>query len=383
MVSLVLACAAAQAEVSWALRARADGGYAFSSIAVDTESMERPADAPSTHGVQALHLGAMMRFDNPRTRNYFAGAWQGLGVGLLNFGPTRHGDGRSAAGYIGRPIMVYAMQGAPMWHITDRLSLEYEWNFGVSVGWHAYSPGNKLFNLTSGTGANAVIDLGARLSYRLSPAVSLTAGVGVAHYSNGNTSWPNPGVNTLSARVGVTCSPWGNPTPPPALPDTVRGRIVWDLTVWAAPRRRVYKEVDPPVLMPGRFMTAGLSVAPMWHCRHWLRAGGGVDLQWDESGDMERNRTPESPDSHPQFYRPAFSQQLSLGIAAHAELVMPVFTVGLACGLNLVAPPEDRGTYQYLALKTYLARWLYLNVGYQLRNLSTQSNLMLGLGCTI
>lgn len=54
-----------------------------------------------------------------------------------------------------------------------------------------------------GSNANAYINLDLLLKYRLSSRVTLTGGIGLSHFSNGNTDYPNPGVNTVWARLGV------------------------------------------------------------------------------------------------------------------------------------------------------------------------------------
>ena len=41
------------------------------------------------------------------------------------------------------------------------------------------------------------------LNWRFAPRWSLTAGVGLTHFSNGNTRYPNGGVNLIGGRVGV------------------------------------------------------------------------------------------------------------------------------------------------------------------------------------
>ena len=39
---------------------------------------------------------------------------------------------------MGSPAAVYVFQGAQIAKIGRKVSLDYEWNFGVSAGWHPY-----------------------------------------------------------------------------------------------------------------------------------------------------------------------------------------------------------------------------------------------------
>ena len=58
-------------------------------------------------------------------------AYQGFGVAFNTFFDHKE---------IGDPAAVYVFQGARLAQISQKLSLDYEWNFGVSFGWHPYDP---------------------------------------------------------------------------------------------------------------------------------------------------------------------------------------------------------------------------------------------------
>ena len=59
---------------------------------------------------------------------------------------------------------------------------------------------------------------------------------------------------------------------------------------------------------------------------------------------------------------------------------MPIFSVGVGLGYNVLGSVGSKRFYQMLTLKTYIAGDLFLNVGYKLHDFKTPSNLMLGLG---
>lgn len=82
--------------------------------------------------------------------------------------------------------------------------------------------------------------------------------------------------------------------------------------------------------------------------------------------------------------QPGYISQLSLGLSARVELVMPIFTVHFGVGHNVVYEGHDlEGFYQVIALKTRLTRRLYLHTGYQFRNFQNPDHLLLGIGCRI
>ncbi|MCH5226560.1 MAG: acyloxyacyl hydrolase [Muribaculaceae bacterium] len=342
-------------------------------------------DRTYVHSSMPVGLKYSFSFTDPEIRNYLPGGYQGVGVSVLNIGTfEKHGISKSVS-KIGYPVLLYVFQGGPFWHFNQNVSLDYEWNFGASFGWKPYSSSNQDFNLTVGSKVNAYLNLALGLSWKVSENTSIFGGLTVSHFSNGNTSWPNPGVNSFGLRMGVTytLNPLHKPFPP-LISDTIhRKKIQYDVMLWGASRKRVYKGIDPPVLLNGHFACAGISFAPMVNLGRWWRVGGSADLQWDQSSDKPHNYIEGDTSEDIKFSTPNFFRQLTFGISAHGELKMPIFAVNIGCGYNLVAPWENRGSYQNIALKTYFGAKFFINIGYQLRNFHQQSSLMLGAGITI
>ena len=323
---------------------------------------------------------------DPKIPHFLEGGYQGVGVSVLNLGAAQRRGIDKSTDKIGYPVFAYIFQGGPVKRFSDVLRLDYEWNFGASFGWKPYCNANKNFNLTVGSKVNAYLSVGLNLHWQLSPHTSLFGGLAVSHVSNGNTSFPNPGINYFGLRLGMiwTLNPLDRITKP-LTPDTTyrKKKLDYDITAWGSPRKRVYKGMEPPVLLPGHYANVGLSFSPMVNLSARWRVGGSLDLQWDRSSDMKRNYIEGSTTNDVHFATPSFWRQVCLGLSAHGELRMPIFAVNLGCGVNLVAPPEHRGTYQNLTLKAYVWENLFLNVGYQIRNFQQQGSLMLGAGITI
>ncbi len=223
---------------------------------------------------------------------------------------------------------------------------------------------------------NALINLGIILSYKLNDNWIVRAGLEGTHYSNGNTTIPNAGVNSCGARIGLAYllnNTEGEVIEPI---ETFRPHFSYDLTVYGAMRQRMYETQ----VVPGHFGVVGMNFAPMYGFNKYLRAGASVDFQYDESANLNSNFA-DYNDESPVFFRQSFNERFSMGLSMHAELTMPIFSINVGIGRNVIAKgPDTKIWYQSLALKAYVFRNSYLQVGYQLRNFHTPNNLMLGIG---
>ncbi|MDE5871850.1 MAG: acyloxyacyl hydrolase [Muribaculaceae bacterium] len=382
-IALIIAScirASASDSIGWrhSLGLDARPSYAFPSYRDDIlKSILDVDEAKKTGIANSIHLQYGFSFpSHSRQGRICPDAWQGIGAAVNFMGNPRG---------LGTPVSVYAFQGAPIWRFSDRLSLYYEWNFGVSCGWRPCRGDIARSNRIVGSRMNAYINIGTGVAFRLSGNYSLMAGIDLTHYSNGNTSFPNPGVNLAGVRLGVVRRFGTEPKARDSrlLPsDTIknRHRPEFDLTIYGSMRKRVYRGDGDPVLLNGRYAVAGLDFASMWRVTRNFRAGASVDFQWDESTDLKRNHASGTTADDILFYRPAFIDQVCAGVSGRAELVMPLFSVNVGIGYNFIGPEETRASYQLANLKLRITDALYVNVGYQLLNFHRQNNLMLGLG---
>jgi len=340
-------------------------------------------------GSVASALRAGFRF-SPYSREgmLYPGLYQGLGVGVRSF-MSRHdstfaGTEDGARSTLGTPVSVYVYQGAPIVHFSRRLWLGYEWEFGAAFGWNHYQEEINTTNTAVSTSVTAHIGLGLKLHYMLSDRWQISAGLDVAHFSNGNTSWPNSGVNTMGGTLGVTYllnpQPASATVPRELEEEADKGEWFYDITAYGAWRKRSLVVDSNPVLCPGKFGVAGLQVAPMRKFNRWVAAGVSLDMQFDESAGLAPYWVEGSYDENVKFHRPPFGKQLGVGLSAHAELTMPIFSVNAGLGLDILNPEGEERFYQSLTLKTFLTRSIYLNVGYRLGKFKDPQNLMLGVG---
>lgn len=316
-------------------------------------------------------------------------AYQGIGVAFNTFFNRKE---------IGNPTAVYVFQGARLAQISNSLTLDYEWNFGASFGWHPYDPYGDFhqylneYNLVVGSRVNAYINFGVLLSWRPTNDWTFSAGVDLTHFSNGNTALPNAGVNTLGGRFGATRSfgpteQWrrtdvGKASEYDSLRDKrLSERMVYDIMFYGAGRTKGLMWNNNPYIADGTFGIIGLNISPLYSVSKFLRAGASIDIQYDESANIEKHIAGLDDNGEIRFYHPPFDEQLGIGLSLRAEFVMPIFSVNIGFGRNVIYKGEDlKGFYQTLALKTELYKGLYLNIGYKLHDLHDPNNLMLGLG---
>lgn len=324
----------------------------------------------------SMHLKYAFQFSkDSNLGRMYPHAYQGIGVSYNTF---------YCPAELGNPVTVYAFQGAPIVRLSSRLSFDYEWNFGASFGWKKYDEQYNPQNEVIGSKINAYINLGFLLNWQFHPQWKLAAGVDFTHFSNGNTHYPNGGLNIIGGRVGIvrTFGDTDNASEgivPKRL--FIKPHVSYDLVLYGATRKRGFVKDNVPSLVPGSFGIAGLNFAPMYNFNNYFRAGLSMDAQYDESANIKDYKLEGSYSDDLKFHRPPFREQFAVGLSLRAELVMPIFSINAGFGRNLIGSGEDaKGFYQILALKTYVTRHLFLHVGYQLREFKDPNNLMLGVG---
>lgn len=324
------------------------------------------------HSFSAHLKYSFQYYPNSYTDRIYRGSYQGLGLSWYSFGNKEE---------LGDPVALYLFQGARIARFNPRLSLNYEWNFGVSFGWKPYNDYDNYNNKVIGSKINAYINANFYLNYILSREIDLTAGVDLTHFSNGNTKFPNAGLNTVGLKLGLVYNFNRNgdflskPLYQPPVPNFPR-HISYDVVLFGSWRRKGVYVGEGQVAAPGAFAVAGFNFNPMYNFGYNFRAGVSLDAVYDESANVYADKY-----NSDQFYRPPLSYQMALGLSARAEYVMPYFTVGVGLGGNVLHRGGDlKGLYQVLALKIEVTRSSFIHVGYNLQNFHTPNYLMLGIG---
>ena len=291
-------------------------------------------------------------------------AYQGIGIGWNEFNPQ-----------LGNPVSVFLLQGARIASLSNRLALNYEWNLGLTFGWKPYdeidNPDNKLI----GSRVTAYIGFDLYMRWIASRHVDLNFGLNVTHYSNGNTQFPNLGLNTAALRIGAAY--YINRHSPrllyrhEAMP-AVSHDITYDLILYGAWHQRGYYMSDGEAyILPGTYAVAGFNFNPMYRFNHWLKAGLSLDGTYDRGANVDlAGVAPES-----------VWRQMALGASARVEFCMPYFAINFGIGSNFVNATDDfHGIYELLALKLNLTHRFLLHIGYCLNDFHRPKHLMLGVG---
>lgn len=326
----------------------------------------------------SAHLKYFFRF-GPDTRlgKIYPFARQGVGIAYNRF---------SGTGELGSPVALYVFQNSRIASLSQSLSLDYEWNFGASFGWKPYDEQTNPFNRVVGSKVNAFISLGLFLDWRISGGWNIVAGANLTHYSNGNTSYPNSGVNVIEGRLGLTYG-FGGSTPArqeDKAPE-FRKHVSYDVVLYGALRNKGFYLPDGnPCVVPGSFAVAGLNINPMYNFNRFFKAGLSLDAQYDESANIKDHIANDYPSAYNiRFHRPPFAEQFAVGVSVRAEIVMPVFSINIGIGRNIICRGDDTDSfYQMLILKARFTRNAYLHVGYQLYRFKDPNNLMIGIGYT-
>lgn len=314
---------------------------------------------------------------NTRYGRLYGGVTQGIGLNLNAILP--HST-------LGNPAGIFVFQTVPL-HRAGALTLEAGWDFGVSTPWKHFDHQGHSDNSAIGSTTNALLGVSFGAVFRLNSRMALKAGLTAIHYSNGNTHLPNAGVNTAGMRLGFIYTVGrrndGADSPAAPLPGDFIGGIGYDVTVYGATRGRVVRDsAGDGIIAPGSFGVAGLNFAPMYAFSRYIRAGVSVDMQYDESANLDRNLVDGTFGDEVLFYRQPFSERFSAGLSLRGELTLPIFSIGAGIGRNLIARGNNRAFYQMLVLKAYIYRGTFLQAGYRLHDFHEPSNLMLGVGYT-
>lgn len=325
----------------------------------------------------AAHLKYSFKFrPNTCADRIYGGAYQGFGLAVTTFGDRKQ---------LGDPVTFYVFQGARIARFNPRLSLNYEWNFGLSAGWKPYDNDYNSYNGAVGSRVNAYLNAGIYLNWSLSRYFDFIIGGDFTHFSNGNTKFPNAGLNAVGLRAGLTynfgrkSSEMAPRTVCPAFPR----HFSYDLTFFGSWRRKGIEVGDKQYAAPDAYTVLGFNFASMYNFGYKFRAGVSLDGVYDGSANVAiADQIVEMGGSADlAVEKPGVDRQLALGVSARAEFVMPYFNIGVGLGTNFLHKGGDlKAFYQMLTLKVAVTRSSYVHIGYSLRDFHMPNFLMLGVG---
>lgn len=312
----------------------------------------------------------------------YKNVYQGVGVAYYNFGEQH---------YLGTPVALFLYQGARLAQFSPVLSLNYEWNFGLSYGWNCYDAQKNPSNAVIGSKLDAYINANLYLKWMLSKKIDFTLGAHFTHFSNGNTKIPNAGLNLTGLKIGLVYNfnrkeevPFRS-TPVPHILD-YPAHVSYDFLLFGSWRRTGVYIDDKQIASPDAYTVLGFNFAPMYNFNYKFRAGLSLDGVYDGSANIyvADEIVPLGGDNHDHSYsiqKPAAYRQMALGVSGRAEFVMPYFTVGVGWGRNVIYGGRMLNySYQIVALKIEMTSNTFLHIGYNVKNFHSPNFLMLGLG---
>ena len=344
----------------------------------------------------SAHIQYAFRFPSAsRLGRIMPSAYQGVGVAPYTF--FNHE-------VMGTPVAFYVFQGAEVARFSESLSLDYEWNFGASAGWHR--------NLVVGTKVNAYINLGLMLRWQPGLCSSafcrslggwtLAAGLDMTHFSNGDTTLPNVGTNIIGARISASRA--FGATAGMAADDGSETRVdirqlrrearaelarksflkrtELDVILCGTVNAETITYQDKEYKLDGKFGVAALHINPLYRVTPCFLVGPAVDVQYNEGINLADHVAGINPVTDEiRFHRPPLAEQLAAGLSLRVELQAPIFAVNLGFGHNIIYKGPELGGFYYLAaLKTFVTDSLFMHVGLKVCDTESSNNLLLGLG---
>ena len=196
-------------------------------------------------------------------------AYQGVGVAVHSF--FNHD-------LTGTPVIMYLFQGSRLADLSPNISFDYEWNLGASYGWKV--------NEVVGSRWNIYINVGLPFTWHANPKCDISFGPEYTHFSNGDTTFPNGGANTVGLRLGVT---WKITPNGSAISSKSAGQGV-DMAYHGEGINTTGPGVDMAYHREG-INTTGTGVDMTYHREGINTTGPGVDMTYHGEGSHTENNS--------------------------------------------------------------------------------------------
>ena len=146
--------------------------------------------------------------------------------------------------YLSTPIAIYGAYKAPIkqW---NKLSLNYNAGFGVTLNWESFNPSESNYNISLGAELTSYINAGLFLSYEISPRFDLSLGYNFTHFSNGAMKIPNFGLNTSAPEITLEyrINRFEPPKIKPMIPPYIKNTSI-DFSFYGGEKNVIYPECD-------------------------------------------------------------------------------------------------------------------------------------------
>jgi hypothetical protein len=283
---------------------------------------------------------------------------------------------------IGNPKAIYGFINLPV-RRWDRWTLSVRPGFGVSYNWKPFDPVSNPNNIAIGDFKAAYIDLGAELSYALSPHWDAALGASFTHFSNGGTRKPNTGFNQVGPIVQMRYN----------FEDTRPSFTVMDVAPFEKRHEATYSiaygtrsvgiKSDDPALIDkyGRvnFKVITLSAAWMTQVSHKSKFGIGVDLVHDSATEAQL----DSGNGIVDTVRLPLLEESRLGVYGTYEYVIHDLSIFGDIGYTILQKGFDNQLprlYQRLGFKYHFLENFFAGLSVRFKNFDSADHLQWTMG---
>lgn len=302
------------------------------------------------------------------------------GAGILTYGFPQTGE-------LGKPNALYFFMNNPFKRWGD-FSIDYFIRLGMSYNWEPNDPAVNPANLVLGSYRNLYISAGAEAKYRIGTHVDASLGIGFCHFSNGQSSLPNSGMNLLTPNLGIKYNfnegvkTEYKKTPVPEYTDKA---LEFYFTLGNGIRQIFYDSATTgvPNKLGVSYPVYNISTALQYQFGWGGKYGGGLDfIYWGaQNPGIELG-----PGGIIQAKEVPFNEKLQLGVFISYEFVLNNVSIYAQPGFRVLRtkyegmPPDF---YQHLAIKYHLqdlilgvairavnfgqAEYIEWNIGYRFR----------------
>ena len=262
---------------------------------------------------------------------------------------------------LGRPNAFYMFLNSPMkrW---KKFSLNYIIRLGMSYNWEPSDPVANPFHAALGSYRNLYISAGLEGQYFIGESLSASLGVKFAHFSNGQSSLPNAGMNLLTPHLGLKYDFNGGSRPAYTKypkPEYTEKGMEYYVTLGTGIRQIFFSPKDSIIAtrIPRQgesYPVYNISMAAQYQFGWVGKVGGGLDLiYWGAYNPAIEI----GPGNVIQPVKYPFSDYLQLGIFISYEFVLNNVSIIAQPGYRIIRKDyKDLPTdfYQHLGLKYHV-----------------------------
>lgn len=335
----------------------------------------------------SVGVRAGMYFPEGSTYNaLFRSPYIGLGFDRLSLSDSKHD--------LGSPFSLYLLQGATLARFCDRLTMNYEWNLGISLNWHYFNTFNNPRNLVIGSASNIHISGKIYFNWMLSQRLDLTLGGGFSHYSNGAYQIPNAGINILHGSIGMNYH--FNPAnrAPMKIREHmelerpyVKKRWAHDIAMLISSRQVKVDTTGTDLASPyndSNYRVWGMSYALMRVCNTCYAWGPSAEVTYSEGIGLRvrRDIDPTTGNYVDGYQLAPFRDRLMLSLSMKGEMQMPKFTMFAQLGYDVIHSKRDTEPrfYQIVGTKFFLSGNMFATFGIRAVNCSAAQYLYWTIG---